>query len=70
MADAIAHGTIARGSAKSGTKLSADQVGEIRLRYASGGVTCAELGDEYGVHGGTILDVVRRRTWAWLEVSS
>lgn len=50
-------------------KLTADQVREIRARYEAGGggkrggVTYAELGEEFGVHWMTVGRVVRRETY-------
>lgn len=44
--------------------LSEEDVIEIRLRYAAGGVTFVALGREFGVKGSTISQAVRRLTWS------
>ncbi|NIK67922.1 hypothetical protein [Paenibacillus sp. BK720] len=46
-----------------GTKLTADQVLEIRKEYALGGVMMKELAERYGVNAVTIGDAINRRTW-------
>lgn len=48
------------------SKLSADQVVEIRRRYKQGGITQKELGKEFGVHKECIGDIVRGRNWKHL----
>ena len=49
-----------------GHKLTADQVRNIRARYAAGGVTLASLGMEHGVSKNLIHQIVHRRAWAWI----
>jgi hypothetical protein len=51
-------------------KLTEEQVIEIRRRYADGGVTQQELGDEFGVARRTISDIIRREIWTHLEEES
>lgn len=47
-------------------KLTEQQVREIRLRRAEGdGIR--SMGREYGVSHHAILDIVAKRTWAWLQ---
>ena len=48
------------------TKLTPDEVREIRKRYESGGVTYAQLASEYGVSYPQVLKIVRRQTWVHL----
>lgn len=49
---------------RSGThKLTAMQVKTIRNEYATGCVTCAELGNRFGVNGGTISSIIRYKSW-------
>lgn len=48
-------------------KLTAEQVREIRVRYARGGVTMAVLGQEYGVAGTSVSQIVRRMKWKHVE---
>lgn len=43
--------------------LTAKDVGEIRRRYAEGGVLYRELATEYGVGRSTIDSIVRRTSW-------
>ena len=50
------------------SKLTEEQVIEIRRRYADGGVTQQELGDEFGVNQTVISKIVRRERWSHLEV--
>lgn len=47
-------------------KLKEADVRDIRVKYAMGGVTQAELGRAYGVSPKTISDVVNRRRWRHL----
>jgi DNA invertase Pin-like site-specific DNA recombinase len=56
------HGT-ARGSASARAKLTEEKVQEIRRRYIPGrkNGNRSLLAREYGVHGSTINDVVKRR---------
>jgi hypothetical protein len=44
-------------------KLNWDAVGDIRQRYAEGGVTQEPLAANYGVTVESISNVLRRRTW-------
>jgi hypothetical protein len=48
-------------------KLTAEQVLEIRTRYAAGGITCARLAGRYGVSGSLISLIVREKIWAHLN---
>ncbi|WP_201776406.1 hypothetical protein [Streptacidiphilus carbonis] len=50
------------GADHANAKLTAEQVAEVRRRYAAGGVSQQALGDEYGVHQATISAVVLRQT--------
>ena len=43
--------------------LSSNDAGAIRSRYAKGGVTQKELGQEYGVHRNTIWWLLKGVTW-------
>jgi hypothetical protein len=45
------------------TKLTAEQVADIRRRYVAGGVTQKALGDEYGVRDSTICNAIKGVTW-------
>lgn len=46
------------------SKVTADQVEEIRSRYASGGVTMLQLASEYGLSSkNTVHAIIRRKNW-------
>ena len=47
-------------------KLKADQVVEIRARYAAGGVTYAALGGDYRITATLACAIVKRRAWRHL----
>lgn len=48
-------------------KVTADQVREIRLRYAEGGISQQRLGDEFGLTQGIVSHMITRRTWKSVE---
>lgn len=56
---------VLRGSNNQQSKLSAEQVLEIR-RKCAGGQSRRSLGREYGVSHQTVSDIVARRLWDWL----
>lgn len=49
------------------SKLTADQVRDIRSRYASGNVSFAALGLEYSVSSHTVQMIAKRRIWRHVE---
>jgi hypothetical protein len=51
------------GERHSQSKLTAEQVREIRALYAAGGVTHADLAVRYGVSRKSIGDIVNRKYW-------
>ena len=51
------------GEANGRAKLSAEDVADIRRRYAAGGVFQRELAAEYGVRRATIRNIVCGKTW-------
>ena len=59
--------TRARGEGIHQSKLTRQQVREIRDRYAAGGILQRELGDEYGVNQRSISRLVRQTSWVWLD---
>ncbi len=67
MRDASAKGRAKGGTPPGGThhraKLTQAKAGEIRARYARGGVGLAPLAAEYGVSKKTVLNIVHRRIW-------
>ena len=48
-------------------KLTAAEVREIRERYAKGGVTHRELGEEYGIARQTVTDLINQKTFSLRE---
>jgi hypothetical protein len=56
-----------RGEWQAHHKLTADQVREIRRRYAAGGISAPKLAAEYGVNPETIRKAILRRTWAHID---
>jgi hypothetical protein len=55
--------SICRGEQSPNSKITADDVREIRARYAAGGVFYHELGTEFGVSASQIFHIVRRKAW-------
>ena len=67
-ADCVARGRhklppVMRGEAHPRSKLTKQQVIEIRRRYKEGGITYANLGSVYGMSKRTIEHIVRGRSW-------
>jgi len=56
-----------RGESVNTTKLTTDQVLEIRKRYKPRVCTYKDLGREYGVVFSTIRDIVKKKAWAWVK---
>ena len=63
-ADMIADGTSTRGTKNPKNKLTEEQVREIRRRSDENQRILAE---EFGVHKNTIVYIIHRRTWNWLD---
>lgn len=61
--DMIAKGRMAFGEKRAFAKLKWTQVRQIRLKYARGGITYRELANEFGVHCGTVGQIIRRNKW-------
>lgn len=53
----------ARGESHPSSKLTAEQVVDIRTRYAAGGISQAELAREYGVQGSSIRKILIGKNW-------
>ena len=49
------------------TKLSDEQVRDIRRRHDAGGVTMKQLAPEYGVSPSQVSNVIHRKCWAHVE---
>lgn len=62
-ADKERDGTTLRGDLHGRAKLTADQVREIRVRYARGGTTQGALGEAYGVQQAAVSKIVLGRKW-------
>ncbi len=56
-----------RGAKNGASKLTPDDVREIRNLYASGNVTYQELADRFGMHRCTIGSIIRRELWKHIE---
>ncbi len=52
-----------RGESNGRAKLTVERVHEIRTRFASGGITLAQLANEQKVASSTIKDVITFKTW-------
>jgi HNH endonuclease len=65
-ADKVAHGTQPFGEKVHNSKLTSDQVREIRLLRKQG-FTLKSLSLQYGVSLCTIHGIEKNRTWAWLH---
>jgi hypothetical protein len=63
MCEKVARGRASRGENHGSSKLSEQQVEEIRCRYAAGDVTQKELAQEFCVGQMTICRAVLRRSW-------
>jgi len=55
------------GEMQANSKLTEQDVKEIRFLYSSGNYTLAELGNLYGVTFQQISRIVNRKRWAWLN---
>jgi hypothetical protein len=66
MQDMILAGRQNKGETNGQHKLKEYQVLQIREKYAAGGITYKMLAEEYGVHIGTIVPIVKRKTWKHL----
>jgi hypothetical protein len=53
-----------RGETNGRAKLTAQAVIDMRMRYATGGISQDALGEEYGVAQTLVSLIVRRRIWA------
>ena len=65
--DMVKAGRQAKGTDQGLSKLTEEQVIEIRSRYADGGVTHRSLAAEYGVTHPLIGQIIRRQIWAHLD---
>lgn len=63
--DKIEHGTTNRGQAHPSSKLTENQVREIRA--LSGKMTNSKVADMYGISAGHVCYIQKRKEWTWLE---
>lgn len=61
------HGNRRRGRRNHNAKLSEADVLAIRAQYAAGGITLSRLAVDFDVSKKTVLNIVHRRVWAWLD---
>ncbi len=66
-ADACAKGRIRRGERPGVSKLTEAAVRQIRIRYASGGVTQKKLAAEYGISMSVLGRIIRRIDWKHVQ---
>lgn len=64
--DAAKKGRKARGEGNGNSKLTEEEVLEIRELYAAGKGTQQGLADKFGVTNPTVNYIVNGKTWAWL----
>lgn len=64
-ADRVLHGTIARGEKNGWSKLTAENVRQIRGLF--GTVSQSDIARRFGVGKTTISYIRKRKSWAWLE---
>lgn len=62
-ADKQAKGRQPRGERMGCAKLTADQVREMRARYAAGSISQRELAKEYGIGKSVVAQIILRRKW-------
>lgn len=62
-ADMVSKGRQAKGERHGSAKLKANDVREIRKRYAKGGITQVDLGKMFGVCQATVKEIIRREIW-------
>lgn len=63
MRDKVERGRQPRGETMATSKLTQQQVDEIRARYAAGGIRQKDLAAEYGVSQSNVSVLVRNMTW-------
>ena len=63
--DAASH---VRGEQAGVAKLTASDVREIRKLHAAGTSTTKALAARFGVSDSNVVSIIRRKTWAWLDV--
>lgn len=64
--DKVAHGTHNRGTRHSLAKLSDADVLAIRRLVSGGGLTQAEIGEQFGISQMQVSNIHLRKQWGWL----
>ena len=65
--DKLRHGRVPLGERVINSKLTKEEVIQIRKRYAAGGISQEKLGQLYNVSGVNIYFIVSRKSWGWLD---
>lgn len=61
--DAVARDRVSHGERHPGARLTEERVGEIRARYAEGGISQRQLAAEFGVCQSVVSEIVNRKAW-------
>lgn len=56
-----------RGEQHANSKITRAQTEAIRAAYAAGGITQRELGEQYGIHQGTISTILHNKHWSGIR---
>jgi hypothetical protein len=64
--DAVEKGRMHRGERSGMTKLTGEQVVEIRRRYTTG-ETLAAISIDYGIDGSTVCNIGKRKLWKHIQ---
>lgn len=62
----VLHGTVANGEKSGKSKLTVEQVQEIRRQY-DGGILPRIIGERFGITDRHAADLGRRVSWSWLD---
>lgn len=65
--DTVRHGRTSKGSKAWNSRLSPEQVLEIRAAYKTGEITQEELGRRFGITRLAVHDIISGVTWGWLS---
>jgi hypothetical protein len=64
-ADRLIHGTHNHGERNPNSKLTSDDVADLRSLYGEGGVSTRALGRRYGISHTQVRDILHGRSWSW-----
>jgi len=67
MADMVEKGRSCTGERNGMSRLSEDQVLEIKRLYSEGGITQRELGEIFGILGGSVNRIINGRRWSHIQ---